>query len=377
VKVLIVTGIWPPDVGGPASHAPEIAAFLREHGHRVEVITTAERTPAPVPHPLRFVRRSLPPGVRHAAVAALVARGARAADVVYEVSMLGRSALGSLLGRCRLVAKLPSDPAYERARRRGFFRGDMDAFQRYSGGAAVKALRAARDLELRRATRIVCPSAYLRELAIGWGIAPERVTVVPNAAPVLAAQPPRELLRDRLGLEGPTLVFAGRLTRQKALEVGLEALARTPEVQLLVVGDGPERAQLERRGAELGLGGRLRFLGAQPRERVLELLRAADASLLSSTWENFPHAVVESFAAGTPVISTAVGGVAEAVRDGENGLLVPAGDAQALATAIGRFCADPELAAALRAAAAASAERYAPEHVHGQLEEVLRSAATA
>jgi glycosyltransferase involved in cell wall biosynthesis len=377
VKVLIVTGIWPPDVGGPASHAPEIAEFLRDRGHRVEVITTADATPEPVPYPLRFVRRSLPPGVRHAAVAVLVARGARAADVVYEVSMLGRSALGSLLAGSPLVAKLPSDPAYERARRRGFFRGDMDAFQRYPGGAAVKALRAARDLELRRAARIVCPSAYLRQLAIGWGIAPERVTVVPNAAPPLPPLPPRAELRRRLGIEGPTLVFAGRLTRQKTLEVGLAALARTAGVRLLVAGDGPERSRLESRAAELGLGERVRFLGPQPRDRVLELLHAADASLLSSAWENFPHAVVESFAAGTPVISTAVGGVAEAVRDGDNGLLVAAGGVAELAAAMERFFATEGLAAALRAGAAASAERYAPELVHGQLEEVLRSAATA
>ena len=67
----------------------------------------------------------------------------------------------------------------------------------------------------------------------------------------------------------------------------------------------------------------MRFLGPLPREGVLELFRAADATLLSSSWENFPHTVVESLAVGTPVISTRVGGVAEVVTDGENGLLVP------------------------------------------------------
>ncbi|MGZ4412641.1 MAG: glycosyltransferase family 4 protein [Gaiellaceae bacterium] len=377
MKVLIVTGIWPPDVGGPASHAPEIAGYLRAHGHRVEVITMADDTPALVPYPLRFVRRSLPSGIRHAAVAMLVARGARSADVVYEVSMLGRSALGSLVGRSPLVAKLPSDPAYERARRRGLFGGGMDAFQRFHGGPAVRALRLARNLELRRAAHIVCPSSYLRDMAVGWGVAAERVTVVPNAAPPLPDLPPAEELRRLHGIEGPTLAFAGRLTRQKALEVALAALALSSEVRLLVVGDGPERAALERRSADLGLGERVRFLGARPRTQVLELLRAADASLLSSAWENFPHAVVESLAVGTPVISTSVGGVSEAVQDGENGLLVPSGDPQALAAAIDRYFADEELRKALRAAALASAGRYAPERVHAQLEEVLRSAATA
>ena len=85
---------------------------------------------------------------------------------------------------------------------------------------------------------------------------------------------------------------------------------------------------------------------------MLELFRAADASLLSSAWENFPHTVVEALAVGTPVIATRTGGVAEVVRDGENGLLVEPGDVDALAAAIRRFFADDELAARLRANAA-------------------------
>ena len=86
---------------------------------------------------------------------------------------------------------------------------------------------------------------------------------------------------------------------------------------------------------------------------MLEIFSAADASLLSSAWENFPHTAVEALAVGTPVIATAVGGVPEVVIDGENGLLVPAGDADALADAIRRYFSDEALQTRLRAAAAA------------------------
>jgi glycosyltransferase involved in cell wall biosynthesis len=366
VKVLIVTGIWPPDVGGPASHAPEFASWLRSRGIAAEVVTTADAPPAKEPYPVHAVSRSLPPGVRHGEVVRVIAQRARSADVIYEISMLGRSALGATLSRRPFVAKLPSDPAYERARRRGLFSGDMDAFQQEPGGAGIRALRLARDLELRRAAHVVCPSAYLRELAIGWGVSPDRVTVVPNPAPPLPDLAPRDELRSKLELEGPTLVFAGRLTRQKTLEVAFAAVEANPGVTLLVAGDGPEKARLEARAGE-----RVRFLGAQPRERVLELFRAADASLLSSAWENFPHGVVESLAAGTPVISTAVGGVAEVVEDGVNGLLVPAGDPQALAGAIARFFADEGLRDRLRAAAPASIEAFAASAIYARLERIL------
>ena len=110
---------------------------------------------------------------------------------------------------------------------------------------------------------------------------------------------------------------------------------------------------------------------------MLELFRAGDASLLSSSWENFPHTVVEALAVGTPVIATRTGGVAEVVRDGENGLLVEPGDVAALAAAIDRFFTDAELAARLRANAAPSVADYAPEHVYGRLEQILLRAAGA
>jgi glycosyltransferase involved in cell wall biosynthesis len=369
MKVLIVTGIWPPDVGGPASHAPEFAAWLRSRGIAAEVVTTADREPAKEPYAVHWVSRTLPPGIRHAQVLRMVAEQARSADVVYEISMLGRSTLGATLARKPFVAKLPSDPAYERARRRGLFAGDMDAFQQERGGVGIRALRLARDLELRRAAHVVCPSGYLRKLAIGWGVAPERVTVVPNPAPPVPDLATREELRARHELDGPTLVFAGRLTRQKTLEVAFAAVERNPGVRLLVVGDGPERVQLEAQA-----GAQVRFLGAQPRERVLELFRAADASLLSSAWENLPHGVVESLAVGTPVISTDIGGVAEVVRDGENGLLVRAGDVDALADAIRGYLGDPALQERLRAAARASLGAFTADTAYGELEAILRGA---
>jgi glycosyltransferase involved in cell wall biosynthesis len=119
----------------------------------------------------------------------------------------------------------------------------------------------------------------------------------------------------------------------------------------------------------------VRFVGPKPREEVLSLFREAGATILSSSWENFPHTVVESLAVGTPVLATRTGGVAEVVEDGRNGLLVEPGDAGALAGAIRRYFGDDELRRRLRAAAAPSVAEYAPERVYGKLEELLRRAA--
>ena len=363
MKIVVVSGIWPPDVGGPASHAPALAEALLEAGHTVEVVTTADRTPARRPYPLRWVARGRPAPLRHLAVVREVRSAARGADRVYATTMVRRAALGAALARRPLVVKLVADEAYERERRAGRFAGTLEQFQAERGGLRVRLLRATRTAALRRASRVVVPSAYLRAIALGWSLDPARTTVVPNPAPEVPVHPTRDEARAALGIEGFALGVAGRLTEQKALEDTLAALARVPRVALLVLGDGPERAALERRAAQLDVSDRVRFLGAGTRDDVIVLFRAVDAALLTSAWENLPHTLLEALAAGTPVIATAVGGIPEVVRDGENGLLVPPRDVAAAASAIDRLVRDEVLRASLAAAAAPSVEELAEPRI--------------
>jgi glycosyltransferase involved in cell wall biosynthesis len=370
VRVLVVSGIWPPDPGGPASHASALAAFLHHRGHTVEVVTTADAAPVKQAYELRWVRRSLPGGVRHLRCVDVVRRRARHADVVYATSMVRRAALGTALARRSLVVKLVSDEVFERQQRAGRFAGTLEEF-RQEGGARIGVLRWTRGAALRRANHVFSPSAYLRDIALGWGLDPGRISVLPNAAPELPQLASRDELRAELDFSGPTLVFAGRLGPQKALGVALEAVAAVPGVSFVIAGDGPDREDVESEAHTLGLDGRVRFLGAVSRADVVRLFRAADASLLSSTWENLPHSVLEALAAGTPVISTAVGGVPEVVHDGENGILVPPGDPQALADAIRRFLADDALRRRLADAAPGSVAGCTEESVFTRIEEEL------
>lgn len=354
MRILIVSGIWPPDVGGPASHAPELAEWLLAHDHRVEVLTTASSPPTPRAYAVHWVSRRLPPGARHAAVAAAVARHARNADVVYATSMVGRTALGCLVARRPFVAKLTSDPAFERSHRRGLGADD----------AVARALRALRNWSVRRAAHVVCPSEYIAELAASWRGA-DGISVLPNPAPdvddALPVTPPGTR---------PLVAFAGRLTAAKNLDVALRAVERLPEATLLVIGDGEERQRLEAIA-----GDRVRFVGARPRGEVLGLLAAADVVVLPSAWENFPHAAVEALAMGTPVVATRVGGVPEIVHDGENGVLVEAGDDDAFAEALAHVVGNDAFRRSLAQAAAPSVSRFAADVVYGELERILIEAA--
>jgi glycosyltransferase involved in cell wall biosynthesis len=175
-------------------------------------------------------------------------------------------------------------------------------------------------------------------------------------------------------VSGPTLVFAGRLVPAKHLPLAISAVQHVPGARLVIIGDGPERQRLNEVIAHAGLAGRVVLKGALPRSEAIEWLRAADVALLSSAWENFPHAAVEALAAGTPVIATAVGGVPEVIETGVNGILVPPGDERALADAIRSVTMEGDLLARLRDGVAATVGRYGADRAYEAIESELGTA---
>ena len=183
-----------------------------------------------------------------------------------------------------------------------------------------------------------------------------RTGVDPKA---FAPQVPDDGLRSALGIApgDPVVVSVGRLAKYKGQEILLEACALDPgrRWRLVFVGDGPARAAVGARASALGIAHRVVFAGA--RDEVAPFLALADCVALASTEEGLPGSVLEAMAMARPVVATAVGGVPEAVADGVTGVLVPAGDAAALAQAIAAVVADPARAQAMGLAARERAER--------------------
>jgi glycosyltransferase involved in cell wall biosynthesis len=185
-------------------------------------------------------------------------------------------------------------------------------------------------------------------------------------SPVLRMGVDTAAVRDAIGVrrvEPGLLLAIGRLADKKGIDVLLDAVAKVPDARLEVVGDGPERASLEAQTVSLGLTDRVRFLGRQPRDGVVDALRRATAVVIPSKvgaggdQEGTPVVLCEAMAAGVPVVASALGGLAECLVDGETGLLVPPGDVDALAQVLDRVVRGDVDLAALSAAAAVEAQR--------------------
>ncbi|KRS11896.1 glycosyl transferase family 1 [Roseovarius atlanticus] len=145
--------------------------------------------------------------------------------------------------------------------------------------------------------------------------------------------------------EGQRLLFVGRLAGVKGVPVLLEALAGVsdrPDWHLDLIGDGPERKAIEARARALNLSDRVTFHGYRSQADVAEALGRTDLFVLPSFAEGLPVVLMEALAAAVPVVTTRIAGVSELVADGESGLLVPPGDAEALRWAITKLLDDPE-----------------------------------
>jgi glycosyltransferase involved in cell wall biosynthesis len=211
----------------------------------------------------------------------------------------------------------------------------------------------------RQVQRIICKAAdcvlvnaeAIREALVKEGYAPCKIVVIRNGI-MLSRFGKRQrggLLRQELGLplSAPLVMVSSRLNQMKGIQYFLDAAVilaqRFPEARFLVVGDGESRTELEAYAGRVGLGRRVVFTGF--RCDVPELLSEAEVSVLPSLSEGLSNALLESMAAGVPVVATRVGGNSEVVQDGLTGLLVPARDSAELAGATGRLLENKNLAA--------------------------------
>jgi len=216
----------------------------------------------------------------------------------------------------------------------------------------------------RRVSLTISPSADVAEWLAGYGATADKLLVFPNAIDIAPfAHPESPLTKADLGLAEDSFVFSyvGRIAHEKNVALLLESFRRAAQrdsrLALVLVGDGPARAECERSVAQAGLTERVRFLGMTPYEQVPGVLAAADAFTTASVSEMYPLVVVEACAAGLPVIGVRSPGVGEIVTSGISGLLA-AEDADEIARDMVAVATDESLRARLREGALAVADAH-------------------
>ena len=199
------------------------------------------------------------------------------------------------------------------------------------------------------ADALISVSGGLRDRLIALGAPPEKVTVLRNGIDTDMFRPvAREAARARLGLTRPTLISVGGLIPRKRNAMTIAAMQDLPGVELLLVGEGPERAALQAQIDQLGLADRVRLLGPQPHAALRDFYCAADIMVLASSREGWANVLLEAMACGTPVVASRIPGNPEVVRARAAGLIMDDNNPAGLAAAVRDLLAAPPDRAATR-----------------------------
>ncbi len=349
-----IVGPLPPPSGGMANQCEQLVRLLRQDGIEAELVRNN------APYRPDWVGQV--PGLR--AVFRLV-------PYLYRLWVAaGRAQVVHILANSGWAWHLFAAPAAWVGHLRG-----AGVIINYRGGNADRFFaKAPRHVlaTLARADARVTPSGFLRRVFERYGL---DATIVPNIVDLSRF---RHVERPDFG-NAPHLVVTRNLEPIYDIATSIRAFALVRQAfagaRLTVAGSGPELVRLRGLTAELGLEDCVDFCGRVDNAAIPALYASADCMLNPSTVDNMPISILESFASGVPVVSTNAGGIPDLVEDGVSGLLVPVGDAAAMAQAALHVLSEPLLAARLREAGLTAAEAYAWPTVRDQWLRVYRSVA--
>jgi glycosyltransferase involved in cell wall biosynthesis len=372
-RALLITDIFPPDIGGPATFIDRLGWSLSDRGVSVTVVcaTPLDSGSTDAERPFRVHRV---PG-RGRTGFGLRLRCALARHMLGQRHILVNGlesyacTAARITGR-KYVIKVVGDSLWETARNSGRTPLSIDDFQSH----------APRDYPtpwldrahcLARARSVITPCQYLVDLVKAWGADDAGVHVVYNGVPQNHSDTPGDVARRTT--EPLRLVFCGRLTNWKGVDTLLLALRDLEHVHLDVIGDGPEFPMLRAISNQLGLDERVVWHGRLDQDRLADTLSAGHVAVLISGYEGLSHALLESAHHGLVPIASHCGGNPEWIQDGHNGLLVPFSDVEALRDAIKTLHSNEDLRYRLAREAQRTAQQFDFERTVSQTIQILQA----
>jgi len=338
-RFLLVTNVFPPQIGGPATFISTLARKLTEEfGHRVTVVCSSEVGDNIFDEGRPYVVRRL----CHRTVLQYHAsmRWTLGTELLQHHTVLVNGMenavypIAHALGR-KYVLKVPGDNVWQMARNKGETTLDIDAFQSDRGAQSrFAAAIAQRNRIAQYARLVVTPSRYLQRMVLGWGVVPARVTTIPNGVEIdrFMSAP-----RERAPSEPFRILFVGRLTNWKGVETILLALTHMKNAILNVVGDGPSTPFLHELSRQLTLTDRVSFTGRLDHHEVARRMTESHVLVLTSLYEGMSHTLQEAMASGLPCIASQRGGNDEVITSDRDGVLVEPQNVAALVAALSRL----------------------------------------
>ena len=320
MNILITVGIFPPDIGGPASFVPKISNFLIENGHNVKIICLSEVSNNHIEDNLDVIRirRSNNLPIRWLKTIYQIVKSGKNSDLIFVNGLGVESTIAALILKKKLIRKIVGDPVWERAYNQKKTIESFDEFQNNKHSFLIELQKLLRNWSINSAEIVITPSDHLKSFVSGLGFS-NKILKINNGVDIT------NIKKSNAHKADVNLLIISRLVIQKNINLVIEAieLLDNKNLNLSIIGEGGEFSKLEAVINDLNLQNRVQLLGKIENNKVSQFLLTADIFIQASDYEGLPHSVLEAINYEVPILSTEVGGCKDLLNGGERGFIIP------------------------------------------------------
>ena len=320
MRVLVTVGIFPPDIGGPATFVPKIAKYFQDElNYEIEILTLSDNNNSNIKDDFSVKRidRNLPIIYRWLKTIFTIYKLGKNKDLIFVNGLGTEATIANIFLKKKIIRKIVGDPVWERAYSKAKISESFDEFQVKNYGFSISFQKKVRSFSIKKSDIVVTPSQHLKNFILNLGFK-NKIEIINNGV-FIPEENTNIFTNDQINI-----TIVSRLVSHKNIGKIIKAISdlNSPLINLNIIGDGPELNQLQKISLESNNKDNIIFHGKLNRDEIDHIFLNSDIYIQASNYEGLPHSLLEAMSYGIPVLCTPVGECKEILGNEDRGYIL-------------------------------------------------------
>ena len=320
MRVLVTVGIFPPDIGGPATFVPKIAKYFQDElNYEIEILTLSDNKNSNIndDFSVKRIDRNLPIIYRWLKTIFTIYKLGKNKDLIFVNGLGTEATIANIFLKKKIIRKIVGDPVWERAYSKAKISESFDEFQVKNYGFSISLQKKVRSFSIKKSDIVVTPSQHLKNFILNLGFK-NKIEIINNGV-FIPKENTNIFTNDQINI-----TIVSRLVSHKNIEKIIKAISdlNSPLINLNIIGDGPELNQLQKISLESNNKDNIIFHGKLNRDDINHIFLKSDIYIQASNYEGLPHSLLEAMSYGIPVLCTPVGECKEILGNEDRGYIL-------------------------------------------------------
>ena len=320
MRVLVTVGIFPPDIGGPATFVPKIAKYFQDElNYEIEILTLSDNKNSNIndDFSVKRIDRNLPIIYRWLKTIFTIYKLGKNKDLIFVNGLGTEATIANIFLKKKIIRKIVGDPVWERAYSKAKISESFDEFQVKNYGFSISFQKKVRSFSIKKSDIVVTPSQHLKNFILNLGFK-NKIEIINNGV-FIPEENTNIFTNDQINI-----TIVSRLVSHKNIKKIIRAISdlNDPLIYLNIIGDGPELNQLQRISLESNNKDNIIFHGKLNRDEIDHIFLNSDIYVQASNYEGLPHSLLEAMSYGIPVLCTPVGECKEILGNEDRGYIL-------------------------------------------------------